>query len=101
MIPVIAAEIKDVIDCNCSICRRKGALWHIASESSLRILSGDSDLMLYQFNTMTAKHYFCKHCGIHPFTRPRLDPSAWLVNVRCLDEVDLPSIKVHLFDGEH
>ena len=97
----INAEIKYVIDCNCSICRRKGALWHGASDSSLRILSGESDLTLYQFNTMTAKHYFCKNCGAHPFTRPRLDPSQWVVNVRCLDEVDLGSLKVHLFDGEH
>jgi hypothetical protein len=95
------ADIKYVIDCNCSICRPKGALWHSASESSLRILSGESDLTLYQFNTMTAKHYFCKHCGIHPFTRPRLDPSTWIVNVRCLHKVDLTSLKVQLFDGEH
>src|SRR5262245_58275683 len=62
-----------VVDCNCSSCRRKGALWHPAAEADLRILSGEADLVLYQFNTRTAKHYFCKHCGIHPFIRPRLD----------------------------
>jgi hypothetical protein len=57
--------------------------------------------IMHQLNTKTAKHYFCKHCGIHPFTRPRLDPSLWVVNVRCLDEVDLASLAIRLFDGEH
>ena len=90
-----------VMECNCSLCRRIGAIWHGAAEPNLRITSGESELVLYQFNTKTAKHYFCKHCGIHPFTRPRLNPSIWVVNVRCLDEVDLTSLAVHPFDGEH
>ena len=97
----LQAELNYVIDCNCSLCRRRGALWHGANESSLRIVSGEQDLALYQFNTKTAKHYFCKHCGIHPFARPRLDPSKWAVNVRCIDKADLSSLPVRRFDGEH
>ena len=50
---------------------------------------------------MTAKHYFCRHCGIHPFVRPRLDPTRWAVNVRCIDSVDLSSLEVRAFDGEN
>jgi len=90
-----------VVDCNCSLCRRRGALWHGASDKSLSILSGKTDLLLYQFNTMTAKHYFCRHCGIHPFIRPRLDPTRWAVNVRCLEGVELSTIPVRSFDGEN
>jgi hypothetical protein len=97
----VRANLDYVLDCNCSLCRRRGALWHPASESELRILTGESDLTLYQFNTKTAKHYFCSYCGVHPFTRPRLDPSRWGVNVRCLDGVDLSSIAVRPFDGEN
>jgi hypothetical protein len=95
----VRANLNYVIDCNCSLCRCKGALWHGASDSSLRILTGEADLALYQFNTKTAKHYFCSHCGVHPFTRPRLDPSRWAFNVRCIDGVDLSSIEVRPFDG--
>ena len=69
------AKLDYVMHCSCSLCRRVGALWHGASESSLRITAGEDELTLYQFNTLTAKHYYCKHCGIHPFSRPRLDPS--------------------------
>lgn len=97
----VSGTIGTVMDCNCSICRRRGALWHAATDESLRILSGEDELQLYQFNTRRAKHYFCRHCGIHPFVRPRLDPARWAVNVRCIDEVDLDSLKVRKFDGEH
>jgi hypothetical protein len=68
-------------------------------EKNLRILSGEADLKLYQFNTMTAKHYFCSQFGIHPFIRPRLDPTRWAFNVRCIDGVDLSSIEIRSFDG--
>jgi hypothetical protein len=97
----VLAELNYVVDCNCSICRRKGALWHPAADADLRVLTGEADLVLYQFNTKTAKHYFCRHCGIHPFIRPRLDPSRWAFNVRCIDAIDLSSIKVRPFDGQN
>ena len=95
------AEIRRVTECNCSICRRKRALWHGATDATVRILSGEPDLTLYQFGTNTAKHYFCRHCGVTPFIRPRLDPSRWAVNVRCLDGVDSKALPVAAFDGEH
>jgi hypothetical protein len=95
----LRAKLEYVVDCNCSLCRRGGALWHGATEQNLRILTGEDELTLYQFNTMTATHYFCRHCGIRPFTRPRLDPSKWVVNVRCIDGIDLASIQVRQFDG--
>ena len=95
------AILTQVIDCNCSLCRIRGALWHGATQQQLRVVKGESELELYQFNTKTAKHYFCRHCGIHPFCRPRLDPNRWAVNVRCLEGVDLSSLKVLQFDGQH
>jgi hypothetical protein len=97
----VTANLDYVVECNCSICRRRGALWHGAKESDLRILSGEADLTLYQFGTNTAKHYFCRHCGIHPFVRPRLDPTRWAFNVLCVDGVDAKSLPVRQFDGEN
>jgi hypothetical protein len=93
------ATLDHVMECSCSLCRRAGALWHGASDANLRITAGKDELTLYQFNTMTAKHYFCPSCGIRPFTRPRLDPNRWAVHVRCIDGADLSSIPVRQFDG--
>ncbi|HEX9397794.1 MAG TPA: GFA family protein [Burkholderiales bacterium] len=97
----LQARLHTVTECNCSLCRRVGALWHGAAQSNLRILTGEAELSLYQFNTMTAKHYFCRHCGVHPFSRPRLDPDSWAVNVRCVAEVDLSTLQVRQFDGQN
>ena len=93
------AQLDYVIECTCSLCRRVGALWHGASDANLRITAGESELALYQFNTMTAKHYSCRRCGVHPFSRPRLDPRRWAVNVRCIDGVDLALLPLKRFDG--
>ncbi len=97
----VEGEIRQAVECNCSICRRKGALWHGTREDRMRILSGEDDLALYQFNTMKAKHYFCRHCGVSPFSRPRLDPSMWVVNLRCIDGLDVSALPVRHFDGQN
>ncbi|HVG04204.1 MAG TPA: GFA family protein [Burkholderiaceae bacterium] len=97
----LRADLTAIVDCNCSLCSRKGALWHATDDSNFEILSGENDLLLYQFGTMTAKHYSCRHCGISTFSRPRIAPSAWVVNVRCLDGVDISSLKPQAFDGQN
>jgi hypothetical protein len=79
----------------------KGAIWHGTDNAHFRILSGEADLGVYQFGTMTAKHYFCKECGISPFSRPRIAPTRWVVNLRCIDGVDLPSLEIRPFDGQN
>ena len=88
-------------ECNCSICRKKGAIWHGTDDAHFRILSGESDLGLYQFGTMTAKHYFCKICGVCPFSHPRIAPTKWVVNLRCVDDIDLSKLKIREFDGKN
>ncbi len=67
----------------------------------LEILSCESYLRAYQFNTNTAQHFFCVHCGIHTFHRPRLDPDRMSVNARTLDGFDLGSLPLSTFDGQN
>lgn len=95
----VQASLDHVVDCNCSICRRKGALWHAVPDAGLRIVAGEEELALYQFHTHTAQHYFCRHCGISTFSRPRIDPRLWVVNVRCIDGIDLAALPRQFFDG--
>ena len=97
----VDGDIGTAIECNCSICHMKGAIWHGTDNAHFRILSGEADLGVYQFGTMTAKHYFCKGCGISPFSHPRIAPAKWVVNLRCVDDVDLSRSKVSGFDGQN
>ena len=95
----VRAEIRAVFDCNCSYCSRRGALWALVADQELVITRSWDDLAVYQFNTYKAKHYFCRTCGIGAFSRPRIDPGRWVVNVRCLDGFDLASVPRLPFDG--
>lgn len=95
----VRGEISRAMRCTCSICSKVGALWHGTTDDGLRVLRGEEELTTYQFNTMTAKHYFCRHCGVHPFSRPRLDPTKWVANVRCIAGIDTESLPVSVFDG--
>jgi hypothetical protein len=74
--------------CNCSICRRKGAVAASVPLSGLRIVKGQETLRLYQFNTRTAKHYFCSVCGIYTHHQRRSNPDQYGYNVGCLEGVD-------------
>jgi hypothetical protein len=97
----VTAELTGIADCNCSVCTKKGFLHLIVPPEQFELLSGAEDLSTYQFNTGTAKHSFCRHCGIHPFYVPRSDPDKIDVNVRCLDDIDLTAVKVTPFDGRN
>ena len=86
--------------CNCSLCRRKGALMTPAfAGSELKILSGEESLTLYQFNTRTSKHYFCKNCGIYPFHQTRTNPLLWRANIGCLEGVDPYTLEASVANG--
>lgn len=86
--------------CNCSLCRRKGALMSpLVAADELTVLSGSDALTLYQFNTHVAKHYFCRHCGIYPFHQTRKWPQLWRVNLGCLEGVDSYALDAAVADG--
>lgn len=74
--------------CDCSICRRKGAMVASVDLSGIRIIEGKDMLKLYQFNTNTAKHYFCSHCGIYTHHQRRSNPTEYGFNIGCLEGVN-------------
>ncbi|MGF6753557.1 GFA family protein [Paraburkholderia sp. GAS42] len=86
--------------CNCSLCRRKGALMSPAfAADELKVTSGRDALSLYQFNTKVAKHYFCRHCGVYTFHQTRTDPALWRVNLGCIEGVDPYALEFSVGDG--
>ena len=101
---VLELELPDgIVDphrCNCSICRRKGAIVASVPLAGLRVLKGQESLGLYQFNTKTAKHYFCSICGIYTHHQRRSNPEQYSFNVGCLEGVDPYDIpQVPTLDG--
>ncbi|MDX1736337.1 MAG: GFA family protein [Halioglobus sp.] len=92
--------LEDLRRCNCSMCRRRGAIVLSVPLDGIRFTRGADMLTLYQFNTMTAKHYFCSRCGIYTHHQRRSNPEQFGVNVACLEGVDPFALgEVPVMDG--
>ena len=88
--------------CDCSLCRRKGTIMASVALSGLRVIKGQELLTMYQFNTMTAKHFFCSKCGIYTHHQRRSNPEEYGFNVGCLVGVNPFEIEqVPTNDGVH
>jgi hypothetical protein len=97
----VEGELTGAMECNCSICTRKGSLMWFVPRDKLRLLTPEDAMTTYTFNKHVIEHRFCKTCGIHAYGEG-VDPKGnrmAAVNVRCLDGVDLAAIPVQHFDG--
>lgn len=87
--------------CTCSYCRMRGAIAVSAELGGIDFIAGDDRLGCYQFNTGTAKHYFCSVCGIYTHHQRRSNPGQYGVNVACLKGVSpFDFAEVVVYDGE-
>lgn len=100
----IAFEVEGVLDgvveCNCSICRRKAAKMWFVPRAQLRLLTPVEQMGSYSFGKHQIQHRFCPTCGIHVFGEASKNgvPMA-AINARCLEEADLDALPVRHFDG--
>lgn len=97
----VEGDLAEVTECNCSICSKRGyLLWFLPGEK-LKLLSPESAMRHYTFNTHKIKHYFCPECGSAPFGMgaDKSGKAMAAVNVRCLEGVDLAALKVNHFNG--
>jgi hypothetical protein len=98
----VEGELKGAMACNCSICSRKGSLLWFVPRDKLRLLTPESNAATYTFNKHVVKHRFCPKCGMHPYGEA-VDPKGnamAAVNIRCLEDIDLPAVPVKHFDGK-
>lgn len=86
--------------CNCSICGRTGWVLTFVPAEQFTLLTGEDALTDYQFGKKSIHHLFCSTCGIRSFARGTLNGKELAaVNVRCLEGVDLKTLKTREFDG--
>ena len=84
------------------MCGKRGAISSSVPVSQLHLTKGQEHLSLYQFNTMVAKHYFCRVCGIYTHHQRRSDPMVYGYNVACLEGVDVSALdEVPTSDGRN
>jgi hypothetical protein len=89
------------IECNCSICRRKGSILAFSPREKLVVETPREAIEVYTFNSHNIRHQFCKTCGCAPFseaTAPDGTPMA-AINLRCVEDFDLAGVTISPFDG--
>lgn len=94
-------DFKEVIECNCSHCSRKGYLLTFVPRERFTLKTDEAKLSTYTFNKHVIEHRFCKRCGVAPFgfgNNPKTGATV-AINVRCLEDFDLTTIKRTPVDG--
>lgn len=81
-------QLEEIRHCDCSLCKRKTAYVASAPLHTLKVTKGEDNLSLYQFGTNTAKHYFCKICGIYTHHQRRSNPNEFGYNIGCIEGVN-------------
>ena len=97
----VTVRAREGVECNCTMCAKKGYLHLIVAEEDFELLRGADAITTYTFGTHTAKHHFCSRCGVHSFYRPRSHPDKVDVNIRCLDGVEPSGFRYYSFDGQN
>ena len=96
----VRVDAYEAIECDCSICLKKGFLHLIVEPEAFELVRGGDALAEYRFGTGVAVHRFCRTCGVHPFYTPRSHPDSIDVNVRCLDSGLVGRFVVKPFHGQ-
>ncbi len=84
----LSAGLATARRCDCSFCRRRGAIVVTAAMGGVQVVQGADHLTLYTWGTGTAQHYFCKICGIYTHHRRRSNPNEYGVNVAILEGIN-------------
>lgn len=97
-----AQPVAGLLECNCSICTKKGIVHLGVEPAELTVIEGADALETYRFHSKVAEHHFCRHCGIHVYNRPRNSPDRFSVNARCLDDFEAIRAEAEMsyFDGQ-
>ena len=81
-------DMRAVRRCNCSLCKRRGAIMLACPIEDVKIENGAENLVHCKWNTKVATHHFCSKCGIMTNHQRRTTPEICGINVGCYDEID-------------
>lgn len=97
----VEGTLDQALECNCSHCSRKGYLLWFVPRAQLKLLGTTNSFTTYTFNRHAISHQFCPRCGCAPFGMGAGSDGAAMaaINVRCLEGVDLATLKRVPVDG--
>ncbi len=96
--------IRKMTQCNCSICRRYGALWAYQQRKAVRVIAAKGALKAYTWGKGELEFFHCSKCGCtmhYERSERRADGSDMsAVNMRNIDDPSrISNLPIRLFDG--
>jgi hypothetical protein len=88
-------------ECNCSICRRIGALWAHAEHREIKIICEEGATERYIWGDQSIAFHSCKVCGCtsHWENLQATETSRMAVNLRMSEPAAIAGIPIRHFDG--
>ena len=98
----ISGDIKDIVYCHCSLCRRaQGSAFATngnINRNNFEFISGESELTGYESNP-GHKKYFCKHCGSPIISTNERNPDFVRVRIGTIDDDIKERPVAHIYVG--
>jgi len=98
---VVPRRPRSLTECNCSICRRYGALWAYYRASAVRVRHARGAAERYLWGEGSLRFVRCARCGCVTHWEPtRPGPARRMgVNARLLDPEAILGVRVRRLDG--
>jgi hypothetical protein len=88
-----------VTDCNCSVCRRLGALWAYYSPAEVKLTTPEAAIGAYAWGDKDLAFHHCQVCGCTTHWSPLNGADRMAVNARLMAPQVLAAAKIRYFDG--
>lgn len=97
----IPARPESATSCNCSICRRLGALWAFFPLGAVRVEADSGATQEYAWGKMTRRFVRCATCGCTTHVLPtEMSSEAEIeVNMRLFELAEIDQVQIRMFDG--
>jgi len=92
-----------VAECNCTICRRYGAMWAYYKPGQVRVVRGADSTDTYLWNDKAIAFHRCRTCGCitHMADANADSPHIFGVNARMMPTLDPAKVSVRHLDNSH
>jgi len=98
------SELPDwVLDCNCTLCRRYGALWSYPAAGTVKIVSGLEATQTYLWGNGWLAFHRCKECGCVMYMEAVMEnpPYIYGINARMIPTLHPERVRLVQKDNGH
>jgi hypothetical protein len=97
----LAEQPQRVTSCNCSLCRRLGALWAYYRQEQVEFVAGAGTTVPYVQGERSLELHHCPTCGCvtHWESVKKGAAERMAVNARLMDPSEMANVPIRKFDG--